>query len=186
MASVKLTSGVSLVRGKERYRPIGEGSVAYTQARHARSDHGLGLGLQAPGFVRPTAAVVWSQAISPDFGLARESRRELRLAMKAKKQRPILTIYNGRCWVNVVEGKGPLRGSFPTSHTAAIVGRAHAADAKTVHVIHDESGVVVERKSYERLADFSQLFDSPVRDIEGVGNSGDDEPSADQFAHLSG
>ncbi len=105
--------------------------------------------------------------------------------MNAKKPRPIHTVYNGRSWVNVVEGVGPLRGSFPSRQAAAIVGRAHAADAKTIHVIHDESGLVVERKSYERLADFSTLFDAPVQDVDGVGKSGDDESSADQFAHLS-
>ncbi len=120
----------------------------------------------------------------PALSFRAEGRRELRPAMNARKQRPVLTVYNGRCWVNVVEGVGPLRGSFPSRDAAAIVGRAHAADAKTIHVIHDESGLVVERKSYERLADFRQLFDSPVQGSDGVGNSGDGESAADQFAHL--
>jgi hypothetical protein len=99
-------------------------------------------------------------------------------ARKPKKQRPILTIYNGRCWINVVEGKGPLRGSFPSRDAAAIVGRAHAADAKAVHLIYDESGLIVEKKSYERLADFSQLFDASIRDVDGLADSGENESRA--------
>jgi hypothetical protein len=69
-----------------------------------------------------------------------------------KRQRAVITTYSGRFWVNVLERRGPLRGSFATREAAIAVGRAHAADARTVHVIEDEAGEIVETKSYERLA----------------------------------
>lgn len=80
-----------------------------------------------------------------------------------KRQRPILTVFNGRTWVNVLEGKGPFRGSFATKEAAVAVGRAHAADAKTVHLIHDESGEIVETKSYEELDGFTPMARTKAR-----------------------
>jgi hypothetical protein len=81
---------------------------------------------------------------------------------KTPKQRSVLTVYNGRVWINLLEDKGPFRGSFSSREAAVTVGRTHAASARTIHVIQDEAGEVVETKSYERLADptaFAALTD---------------------------
>jgi hypothetical protein len=66
--------------------------------------------------------------------------------------RPVCTVHNGRRWINVLEGKGPFRGSFTSREAAVAVGRSHAVDAKTVHLIYDDTGEVVETRSYEEGA----------------------------------
>jgi hypothetical protein len=71
----------------------------------------------------------------------------------------VLTAYNGRIWLNILDGKGPLRGSFSSREAAIAVGRTHAASAQTTHVIHNEVGEIVQTDSYERLA---RLTSSPV------------------------
>jgi Uncharacterized protein conserved in bacteria (DUF2188) len=102
-----------------------------------------------------------------------------------KRKRSVLTVYNGRAWVNILEGKGPFRGSFASRDSAVVVGRAHAADSKTIHVIHDENGAIVETKSYERLADFSQLFDTPIGDVQGVTDSAQYDAPLKELENLS-
>jgi hypothetical protein len=66
--------------------------------------------------------------------------------------RPVCTVHNGRRWINVLEGKGPFRGSFVSMEAAVAVGRSHAVDARTVHHIYDIDGEIVETRSYEHGA----------------------------------
>ena len=73
----------------------------------------------------------------------------------------VLTSYNGRWWINEFERVGPVRGSFASKEAAVAVGRALAIDARTTHVIHDESGAVIEAASYRaasRLTRRSEIF----------------------------
>jgi hypothetical protein len=58
------------------------------------------------------------------------------------------TFYQDGAWRNRVEGSGTTALSFPTMAEAAEVGRAEARHAKTAHVVKDESGRVVESRSY--------------------------------------
>ena len=73
-----------------------------------------------------------------------------------KLPRAVLTIYNGRLWINIVERKGPLRGCFASKEAAIAIGRAHALDAGTTHIIQNEAGEIVETASYERLPELSR------------------------------
>src|SRR4051794_20495217 len=61
----------------------------------------------------------------------------------------ILTSHNGRWWINEIERVGPVRGSFATKEAAVAAGRALAMDAETTHIIRDESGAVIEARSYK-------------------------------------
>jgi hypothetical protein len=79
---------------------------------------------------------------------APSTTKELDMSRKSYG-RPVCTVHNGRLWLNVLEGKGPFRGSFLTREAAAAVGRSHAIDSKTVHVIYDPDGTIVESRSYE-------------------------------------
>jgi hypothetical protein len=63
--------------------------------------------------------------------------------------RSVLTLHNGHSWINEVGSVGPVPGSFARREAAVAVGRALAMDAGTTHVIHDETGAVVEAASYK-------------------------------------
>lgn len=63
-------------------------------------------------------------------------------------RRSVQTLHNGHSWINEVGSVGPVPGSFASREAAVAVGRALAMDAGTTHVIHDESGAVIEAASY--------------------------------------
>jgi Uncharacterized protein conserved in bacteria (DUF2188) len=62
--------------------------------------------------------------------------------------RAVLTLHDGRSWINEVRTLGPVPGTFATRDAAVAVGRELAMEARATHVIHDESGVVIEAVSY--------------------------------------
>jgi hypothetical protein len=58
-----------------------------------------------------------------------------------------VTSYNGRWWINELDRVGPVWGSFVTKEAAVTAGHALAMDGRT-HVLHDESGTVIQASSY--------------------------------------
>lgn len=63
--------------------------------------------------------------------------------------RAVLTLHDGHSWINEVRTLGPVPGTFATREAAVAVGRALAIEGRANHVIHDESGAVIEASSYK-------------------------------------
>jgi hypothetical protein len=63
--------------------------------------------------------------------------------------RAVLTLHDGHSWINEVRTLGTVPGTFATRDAAVAVGRELAIEARATHVIHDESGAVIEAVSYQ-------------------------------------